>query len=294
MRTTRPVRGKIRNPACIRIERLGFVQLTFSDLNLVIVTMHPLILIFPNLRCMNIAIVGHGKMGKAVEQILIQRNHSVRIISTAEQIDFPDEISCAIEFTHASVAPRIIRRCIDAGVPVVSGTTGWDTEKAEVFAYCHTHDGTLLWSPNFSIGMHIVFELNKTLARLMDSRPEYNVEILETHHTEKKDKPSGTAISLANQIIHEIDRKDRWQLKNGDIAYSTLEIITERIPDVSGVHRITYTGPDDVISLRHKALSRNSFAFGAVLSAEWLAGLGLSRKKGVFTFSDVLASESGK
>jgi len=239
---------------------------------------------------MNIAIVGHGRMGKAVEQISTDRRHSVQIVSgKGPNYQIPEDISCVIEFTHGSVAPWIIRQCIDTGIPVVSGTTGWDLEKPEIFAYCQEHDGMIVWSPNFSIGMHIVFELNQALARMMSRRPEYNVEILESHHTEKKDKPSGTAISLANQIIEALDRKERWQLKeSGDLSESTLQVISERMPEVKGIHRITYSGPYDVISLRHKALSREAFAFGAVLSAEWLVDAGLSGKRGVFTFSDVV------
>jgi 4-hydroxy-tetrahydrodipicolinate reductase len=239
---------------------------------------------------MNIAIVGHGKMGKAVEQVSNDRRHQVQIVpGSGPKYQFNDDISCVIEFTHASVAPWILRQCIDAGIPVVSGTTGWDLEKPEVFAYCQEHNGMIIWSPNFSIGMHIVFELNQTLARMMDSRPEYHVEILESHHTEKKDQPSGTAISLANQIIDALGRKERWQLKgSGDISESTLQVISERIPEVKGIHRITYSGPYDVISLRHKALSREAFAFGAVLSAEWLVDASMSGKRGVFTFSDVI------
>lgn len=224
-------------------------------------------------------------MGKAVERIALERGHSVQIISP--RMDFSDALKdwdCAIEFTHASVAPEVIRTCIRQGIPVVSGTTGWDGVRPDIELYCREKNGTMLWSPNFSIGMHIVFEINKTLAALMNARPEYEVEILETHHTEKKDKPSGTAIALANQIIERLDRKTHWELRADDRPEAeALEVISERIPDVKGIHRVTYRGPYDIISLRHKALSRDAFALGAVLSAEWLTG-----KKGVFTFVDVI------
>lgn len=238
---------------------------------------------------MKLSIIGYGKMGKAVEQIATDRGHAVQVVASSQNPPISKDADCAIEFSHASIAPLIIRTHIDAAIPIVSGTTGWDAEIAEVKGYCHVHQGTLLWSPNFSIGMQIVFELNQKLAALMNHRPEYQVSVLEAHHTEKKDKPSGTAISIAKQIIGELDRKSYWELKEDQILpESALEVISERIPDVKGIHRITYAGPYDVISLRHKALSRDAFAFGAVLSAEWLYNSGKSGRTGVYSFSHVL------
>lgn len=229
-------------------------------------------------------------MGKAVEQVAMTRGHTVHIVHEFEPTSpLSDDIAAVIEFTQAQVAPDIIRRSIDAGKVVVSGTTGWDDEQERVFAYCREKGGTMLWAPNFSIGMHIMYTINKALAQMMDARIEYDVEILETHHTEKKDEPSGTAISLANQIISSVSRKTHWQLTDqGQVAADTLAITAERKPDVKGIHRVTYKSPYDVVSLRHRALSREAFAFGAVISAEWLAPAGIKRKTGVYTFSDVI------
>ncbi|HLF62280.1 MAG TPA: 4-hydroxy-tetrahydrodipicolinate reductase [Saprospiraceae bacterium] len=237
---------------------------------------------------MKIAIIGYGKMGMAVERLAVERGHTVQIVKQLDQAALlPEGISCAIEFTHAGAAPVIIRRCLDSGRPIVSGTTGWDADRQDVCAYCIEKKGAFLWSPNFSAGMHIVFEINKVLASMMDRRPEYDVEILETHHTEKKDKPSGTAIVIANQIINVLRRKTQWELKEHEVLNDeTLAITSERLQDVKGIHRITYKGPYDIISLRHKALSRDAFAHGAVISAEWLVG-----KTGVFTFNDVLGTD---
>jgi 4-hydroxy-tetrahydrodipicolinate reductase len=220
--------------------------------------------------------------------VALDRKHDVIIVNSRDPIgELTNELSCAIEFTNAEAAPNLIRTCVDKGIPVVSGTTGWDSERAMTQAYCLEHLGTMLWSPNFSVGMNIVFEINKQLAKLMNLRPEYDVEILESHHTEKKDKPSGTAIALANQVLGYLDRKKQWQLADDKAASDeTLSIIAERVPDVKGIHRVTYSGPHDIISIRHKALSRDAFALGAVIAAEWLVG----RETGIFSFADVLAT----
>lgn len=238
---------------------------------------------------MRIGIAGYGKMGRAVERIAQERRHETVVLQRhGEDYTLQPDIDCVIDFTHASATPLLIRQCICAGIPVVSGTTGWDAEQGEVFAFCKEKSGALLWSPNFSVGMHIVYELNRRLAQMMHSFPEYDVTILEAHHTEKKDKPSGTAIALAGQILSFLKRKTKWVLSNdpdtSDAEDPTLHIYAERTPDVKGIHRITYAGSHDVISLRHKALSRDAFAQGAVVAAEWLT----EGRKGVFTFADVM------
>jgi 4-hydroxy-tetrahydrodipicolinate reductase len=234
---------------------------------------------------MQIGISGYGKMGKAIERVALSRHHDIRIVPKGKPISDLDQADCIIEFTRTEVAPGIVRECIDAGVPVISGTTGWASELESMRTYCLEHGGAMLWAPNFSIGMHITFALNKALAKMMDKRHEYDVAIHEIHHTEKKDAPSGTAIALADQIIGIVDRKTSWKLipEAGAVDPSELAIRADRIPDVKGDHQIAWSGPDDTISIRHEAKSRDGFALGAVIAGEWIKG-----KTGVFTFEDVL------
>ncbi len=236
---------------------------------------------------MQIGISGYGKMGKAVERIAQSHGHSIRVLPVRdlEQCDMHG-LSCVIDFTSAEAAPDIIRACVDRHVPVVSGTTGWNAVMGSVLDYCRAHRGTVLWAPNFSIGMQIMFFVNRLLARIMAKRAEYDVRISEAHHTEKKDAPSGTAIALAEQILVAISRKKVWQLTDGILADDTgiLPVTAERIPGVRGIHDIIYQSPHDVISLKHEALSRDGFALGAVVAAEWLKG-----RHGVFSFEDVIS-----
>jgi 4-hydroxy-tetrahydrodipicolinate reductase len=234
---------------------------------------------------MIVGISGHGKMGQAVERIAVARSHSVHILS--KDLD-PSEcggLDAIIEFTNAGAAPLVVRRGIEAGIPVISGTTGWSNEFDAIHTYCIERNGAMLWAPNFSVGMHIAFALNKALAKMMNTRTEYDVSIYEIHHTEKRDAPSGTAIALADQILHYLDRKTDWRLTDDTIPADSLILPIEalRIPDVKGDHRVVWKGPSDIISIRHEALSRDGFALGAVLAAEWIGG-----KSGVFTFDDVL------
>lgn len=240
---------------------------------------------------MQVGIAGHGKMGKAVERIAEERGHGISVLPLPlSDNGILSGIDCVIDFTHADVAPEIVRTCIDTGVPVVSGTTGWNAGIAEAYDYCREKGGAMLWAPNFSVGMHILFSLNEMLADVMEHRSEYEVSIYEAHHTEKKDAPSGTAIALASQIIDILSRKADWKLTgSGQQSDADLMIEAERIPDVKGIHEVQYRGPHDILSIRHEALSRDGFALGAVLAAEWLAG-----KAGVFRFSDVLSDLLGQ
>lgn len=236
---------------------------------------------------MKIALIGYGKMGHAIETIAEKRGHSVvlRITSsnkdqlTAEQLQQAD---VAIEFTVPDCAKENVLRCISAGVSVVSGTTGWNEELQEVRDFACNRNVGFLHASNFSVGVNIFFEVNKLLASLMNGRPDYTVSIEETHHTQKKDAPSGTAITLAEQVIANLDGKRKWALNdfNDDNA---VPIIAHRVENVPGTHKVTYASAIDNIDIVHTAHNRDGFALGAVLAAEYVAG-----KKGVFSMQDVL------
>ena len=229
---------------------------------------------------MRIGILGYGKMGKAVERQSVKRGHTPLLLDTRAK-SRPD-VDCVIDFTHADIAPDLIRHFLDLHIPVVSGTTGWNDQLPDVEQHCRGISGAFCWSPNFSVGMHIVFHLNKILAGIMDQQAAFSPEILEVHHTAKVDRPSGTAIALAEQILERIDRVGQWSLEQ-TVDNARLRIDSERTEDVKGIHRVTYKGPHEAISIRHHALSRDGFAEGAVLAAEWLI-----KKSGCFRFEDVL------
>lgn len=240
---------------------------------------------------MLIAISGYGKMGKAVERIALERSHQVAVLDIRQhEILIPDKTASVIDFTNAEIAPSIIRTCIESGVPVVSGTTGWNAGLADMRAFCAQKKGAFLWAPNFSVGMYVTFAVNQYLAGMMGNLEEYDVRISETHHTAKKDAPSGTAIALAEQILGRLPRKSSWALQTGEDSSlaDILQIRAERLAEVRGMHTISYEGPHDVISVTHEALSRDGFALGAVLAAEWIAG-----KQGAFGFEDVMADLTG-
>lgn len=236
---------------------------------------------------MKIALIGYGKMGRMIEEVALARGH--RIVLKIN-IDNTDEFTknavapadVAIEFTAPESAFENVRQCLAFGVPVVSGSTGWNNRIPEAKEYCRQKSGAFLHASNFSIGVNIFFELNKLLAKLMASQPEYDVTLKEIHHMQKLDSPSGTAVSLAEQVLENIDRKKRWvnsAAKNTD----ELSIISERVDPAPGTHTVKYASQVDNIEIIHTAHNRKGFALGAVLAAEFLAG-----KKGVFTMSDVL------
>jgi len=234
---------------------------------------------------MKIAIVGYGKMGKEIEQIAIARGHEIVIkISEAitEQTLGLNDADVAIEFSRPDAAANNIiglnKRCI----PVVCGTTGWYNRLDEVKAHVHENDTALLYSTNFSIGVNIIFHLNKILANIMHSLDEYDPRILEIHHVHKLDKPSGTAITLAEGILNELKRKEHWKLDEVSNP-SELLITSERTDDVPGTHSIVYESSIDKIELNHIAKNRVGFAMGAVKAAEWLRD-----KKGTYTMRDYL------
>jgi 4-hydroxy-tetrahydrodipicolinate reductase len=236
---------------------------------------------------MNIALIGYGKMGKAIEEIALQRGHQIVLkIDITNAHDFnPANLSkadVAIEFTGPESAVENIKKCIEAGVPVVSGSTGWLDKWEEVVQYCKEKNGGLLYASNFSIGVNIFFEANRQLAALMSDRTEYNVAIEEIHHTQKKDAPSGTSITLAEGILENLSAKNKWVL--GDTAnQNELSIISKRIDPAPGTHIITYDSPVDSIEIKHTAHSRTGFASGAVLAADFMI-----EKKGIYGMRDVL------
>lgn len=236
---------------------------------------------------MNIALIGYGKMGKAIEEIAVQRGHNIvmRIGSSNRHEMTGDNLrnaDVAIEFTNPEVARENVMDLLQAGVPTVCGSTGWNEGLNNAKLKATENDTAFLWASNFSVGVNIFFEVNKALARLMNHRPDYDITIEETHHTQKKDAPSGTAITLAEQILDAIDRKKHWAKETTDHP-EAFPIIAHRVENVPGTHKITYHSPIDDIEIIHTAHNRQGFALGAVLAAEFIAG-----KKGVFEMADVL------
>lgn len=237
---------------------------------------------------MNIALIGYGKMGKAIENIALEKNHSIVLkIDIHNAADFTtanlSKADVAIEFTGPHSAVANIKKCIDAGIPVVSGSTGWLKEWEEVKAYCEANNGTLIYASNYSIGVNLFFEINKQLAALMDGYPEYDITMKEVHHTEKKDAPSGTAITLAEQVLNRINRKKNWVNDASTGNNTELSIVSERIDPAPGTHHVKYSSAIDDIEIIHTAHNRIGFAGGAVKAAEFAKD-----KKGIFGMKDVL------
>ena len=235
---------------------------------------------------MKIALVGYGKMGKAIEQIARERGHEiVSIIDINNSQDFASEAfrsaDVAIEFTSPSTAYGNYLKCFEAGVPVVSGTTGWLDKMPEIKRLCAEEGKTFFYASNFSIGVNIVFAVNKYLAKIMNHFPSYDVRMTEVHHVHKLDAPSGTAITLAEGILENIDRKERWTLNTAEQP-TDLPIQAIREGEVPGIHEIVYESDADKISIKHDAKSRAGFALGAVLAAEFTAG-----KKGFLGMNDL-------
>jgi 4-hydroxy-tetrahydrodipicolinate reductase len=236
---------------------------------------------------MNIALIGYGKMGKAIEQIAVQHGHHIVLkINSAnvDQLDHLDNftIDVAIEFTNPTSAKENVLKCLKKQIPVVCGTTGWKEQVGSVELATAQFNTAFLIASNFSIGVNLFFELNSYLANLMNNYTDYAIQIKETHHTAKKDAPSGTAISLAEQIIEQNEIKQHWHLgETNDDAIIPIEALRE--DPAPGTHEITYSSIIDDISIKHTAHNRNGFALGAVLAAEYL-----QNKKGIFTMKDVL------
>ena len=236
---------------------------------------------------MKIALIGYGKMGKAIETIALKKGHEIILkIDIQNNQDFTEtalqQADVAIEFTGPHSAYENVKKCIEWGVPVVSGSTGWLDRWDEIKSLCEAKNGTLIYSSNYSIGVNLFFELNKQLAQLMEPYHNYDVSMTEIHHTEKKDAPSGTAISLAEQILAQIGRKRKWVNENS-LDKSNLTIKSERIDPAPGTHMVKYSSEIDDIEIIHTAHTRIGFASGAVLAAEFAVG-----KKGIFTMKNVL------
>jgi 4-hydroxy-tetrahydrodipicolinate reductase len=236
---------------------------------------------------MNIAIIGYGKMGKAIEEIAIQRGHKIVLKisidntedNTKENLQTAD---VAIEFSGPESAFENIIKCVDVGLPVVCGSTGWLKKFEQAKDYVNSKNGAFIYASNFSVGVNIFFALNERLAELMAPHSDYDVSIKEVHHTQKLDAPSGTAISIAEQILERIPGKKTW-VNNKPTNSSELPIISERKDPAPGTHSVGYYSYIDDIEIIHTAHNRKGFATGAVLAAEFLKG-----KKGIFTMRDVL------
>ena len=217
---------------------------------------------------MKAAIIGHGKMGREIEKILLERGHRIGAVideANASELDAAHlaGIDVALEFTTPDAAYGNIRACIDAGIPVVSGTTGWTNRLEELRSYCREKGGALFYASNYCLGVNLMFRLNRRLARMMERFDAYDVRIEEIHHTQKKDAPSGTAITLAD--------------------LSQIVVTSLREGAVPGTHTVTYESDDDRIELKHTIKNRRTLALGAVVAAEFLCG-----KKGVYTMDDLL------
>lgn len=234
---------------------------------------------------MKIALIGYGKMGKAIEEIALQRGHE--IVAKIDQNNYSklaDSLklaAVAIEFTRPDAAVANIRACLSANTPVVVGTTGWNAQLETLTQETKLQKGSLLHASNFSVGVNLFFALNAKLAKLMSAHPNYKASISETHHIHKLDEPSGTAISLADQVIEKHAVYDSWKLHADEDG--VLPIRAFREGEVPGTHEVTYASEIDTISVKHEAHNRKGFATGAVLAAEWIPG-----KEGVFTMKDVL------
>ncbi|MES2554764.1 MAG: 4-hydroxy-tetrahydrodipicolinate reductase [Bacteroidota bacterium] len=239
---------------------------------------------------MKIGLIGYGKMGKAIEEIAVERGHTIafRVNSEnpIEQVNL-NLADVAIEFSQPVLAFQHIEACVKQQLPIVVGTTAWQEQLPEVIDLLEAHDGSLLHSSNFSVGVNIFFQLNERLAQLMSPYKEYTAGIEEIHHIQKLDAPSGTAVVLADGIVQNNNQYASWICNQGEPPVTTnqqLGVTAIRLPDVPGTHTIRYTSEIDTITITHEAHNRKGFALGAVLAAEFLVN-----KKGLFTMRDVLS-----
>lgn len=240
---------------------------------------------------MRILLLGYGKMGRTIEALARDRGHTTVAIDDGQESRWEalseQSVDVAIEFSQPNAAVDNIRRCLERGIPVLSGTTGWLDRKAEIDDYCRQVDGTFFYASNFSIGVNLFFRLNAWLAEMMGSYPDYQVSLEEIHHTEKKDAPSGTAITLVEDILSARPQKSSWVLQEGDQAVKASDeqvvIHAVRQGQVPGTHIVRYRSEVDGIEIKHEASSRQGFAQGALRVAEWLP-----QQKGVLGMPDFL------
>lgn len=230
---------------------------------------------------MKIALLGYGKMGKVIEKIALERGHEIVLRkSRSDLYNGLEKADVAIDFSVPTAAVNNISECLNTGIPVVSGTTGWLDEYDAMTALCKEKNGAFIYGSNFSLGVNIFFELNQYLAKMMTQLKQYTVRMEEVHHTQKLDAPSGTAITLAQGIINNSDYTN-WTLDQPE--EKEIFIDAQRIENVPGTHTVFYDSEVDTIEIKHTAHSREGFALGSVIAAEWLFG-----KKGIFTMKDVL------
>jgi len=235
---------------------------------------------------MKIALIGTGKMGQAIEKLALSRGHEIVLKLNHENIDsYSNEdlevADVAIEFTRPDAATSNLKRCLEANIPVICGTTGWYDEINQITDLFTNNNGALVYASNFSVGVNMMFELNRILAKWMQSHNEYHVSLSEIHHIHKLDTPSGTAVTLANGIIENHSEYLKWTLEANQA--NTIYIDAKREPEVVGTHDVKWESEIDIIQLHHHAKSRDGFALGAIHAAEWIIG-----KKGVFTMKDIL------
>jgi 4-hydroxy-tetrahydrodipicolinate reductase len=242
---------------------------------------------------MKIALIGYGKMGKTIEALALADGLEIALTIDADSTTLLTSgalthCDVAIEFSRPDTAVENILHCFRAGIPVVVGTTGWLDKLTEVNSACKKHNGALFYASNFSIGVNLFFEINKRLAALMNQHPEYtSVFVHETHHVHKLDAPSGTAISIANQLVHGMERFNKWEshpFNDKQESTESLPVYYTREDEVPGTHTVHYSSPVDEIEITHKAYSRDGFARGALTAARWIIG-----RKGVFTMEDLLS-----
>ena len=234
---------------------------------------------------MKIALLGYGKKGKVIEKIALERGHEI-VLKKDHDSTFAgiENADVAIDFSVPDSAVVNISECLNNGIPVISGTTGWLTDYPKMVELCNAKNGSFIYGSNFSLGVNVFFELNEYLAKMMANLKQYNVSMEEIHHTQKLDAPSGTAITLAEGVIKHTDYAN-WTLETP--ISNEIHIEAKRIESVPGTHSIFYDSEVDQIEIKHTAHSREGFALGAVIAAEWLVG-----KKGVFTMKDVLGLNS--
>jgi|TARA_B110000908_G_scaffold65278_1_gene79231 4-hydroxy-tetrahydrodipicolinate reductase len=233
---------------------------------------------------MKIALLGYGNMGKEIEKIALQRGHEIILKIKGNQEYDISQVDIAIDFSVPSAALNNVITCFKNNIPVISGTTGWLEHYDKAIEVCKKNNGSFIYASNFSIGVNVLFELNKQFSKMMNSLDEYSVNIEETHHTNKLDSPSGTAITLAQGIIENSPKTD-WRLteKNTKTNSKLIPINAKRVQNIPGTHIVSYTSEVDSIEIKHTAKNRKGFALGAIIAAEWLFN-----KIGIYTMKDVL------